>query len=89
MEKTTGKRFSDLEAPLLVSVRSGAPISMPGMMDTVLNLGINDDVARALIKLIGDERFVWDAYRRFITMLSDVVIHKDRHKFEHQFDEVK
>ena len=89
LEKTTGKRFSDLKAPLLVSVRSGAPISMPGMMDTVLNLGINDDVARALIKLIGDERFVWDAYRRFITMFSDVVMHQDRHYFEHEFDEVK
>ncbi|MFC1802573.1 pyruvate, phosphate dikinase [Thermoproteota archaeon] len=89
LEKTTGKKFNDLEAPLLVSVRSGAPISMPGMMDTVLNLGINDKVAEAMVELTGDERFVWDAYRRFITMFSDVVMGLKRHDFEAVFDKVK
>ncbi len=77
LEKTAGKKFNDEINPLLVSVRSGAPISMPGMMDTVLNLGINDAVAEAMVKLTGDERFVWDAYRRFLTMFSDVVMHQD------------
>ena len=89
LEKTTGKKFNDSENPLLASVRSGAPISMPGMMDTVLNLGINDKVAEAMVKLTGDERFVWDAYRRFLTMFSDVVMHQDRHAFEGVFDKVK
>ena len=89
LEKTTGKKFNDLQAPLLVSVRSGAPISMPGMMDTVLNMGMNDKVAEAMIKLTGDERFVWDAYRRFITMFSDVVMGLERHDFEGVFDKVK
>jgi pyruvate,orthophosphate dikinase len=89
LENTAGKKFNDRENPLLASVRSGAPISMPGMMDTVLNLGINDNVADALIKLTGDERFVWDAYRRFLTMFSDVVMHQDRHAFEGVFDKVK
>ena len=89
LEKTTGKKFNDLEAPLLVSVRSGAPISMPGMMDTVLNMGMNDKVAETMIKLTGDERFVWDAYRRFITMFSDVVMGLERHDFEGVFDKVK
>jgi len=89
LEKTTGKRFNDPESPLLVSVRSGAPISMPGMMDTVLNLGMNDKIAEAMIKLTGDERFVWDAYRRFITMFSDVVMGLERTAFENVFDKVK
>lgn len=89
LEKTAGKKFNDPENPLLASVRSGAPISMPGMMDTVLNLGINDKVAEAMVKLTGDERFVWDAYRRFLTMFSDVVMHQDRHAFEGVFDKVK
>ena len=89
LEKTTDKKFSDPDAPLLVSVRSGAPISMPGMMDTVLNLGLNDKVAEALIKLTGDERFVWDAYRRFITMFSDVVMDLERHDFEGVLDKIK
>ena len=89
LEKTTEKKFNDPNAPLLVSVRSGAPISMPGMMDTVLNLGINDVVAETMIKLTGDERFVWDAYRRFITMFSDVVMGLERHDFEGVFDKVK
>ncbi len=82
LEGKTGKRFGDAESPLLVSVRSGAPISMPGMMDTVLNLGLNDDTAQALIKLTGDEWFVYDAYRRLITMFGDVVMHRERAKFD-------
>jgi pyruvate,orthophosphate dikinase len=89
LEKNTGKRFGDTNAPLLVSVRSGAPISMPGMMDTVLNLGMNDEVAKAVIGLTGDERFVWDAYRRFVTMFSDVVMGQERHDFEEVFDKFK
>ncbi len=89
LEEKTGKRFGDPENPLLVSVRSGAPISMPGMMDTVLNLGMNDEVVEGLAKLTGDPRFAYDAYRRFITMFSDVVMHLDRHKFEEIFEEEK
>jgi pyruvate,orthophosphate dikinase len=89
LEKNTGKKFGDAKAPLLVSVRSGAPISMPGMMDTVLNLGMNDKVADTMVKLTGDERFVYDAYRRFVTMFSDVVMGQERHAFEAVFDEVK
>jgi len=89
LEESTGKRFDDPENPLLVSVRSGAPVSMPGMMDTVLNLGLNDKVAQGLIKLTNNERFVWDAYRRFITMFADVVKGLDRRKFEEVFEEVK
>lgn len=89
LEKTTNKKLGDPEAPLLVSVRSGAPISMPGMMDTVLNLGINDQVVKGMIKLTGDERFVWDAYRRFITMFSDVVMGQERHAFEDVFNIAK
>jgi pyruvate,orthophosphate dikinase len=89
LEKATGKKFGDVKAPLLVSVRSGAPVSMPGMMDTVLNLGMNDKVAEAMIKLTGDERFVWDAYRRFVTMFSDVVMGQERHDFDLVFEKVK
>lgn len=89
LQETTGKKFNDAEFPLLVSVRSGAPVSMPGMMDTVLNLGMNDEVAKTMIKLTGDERFVWDAYRRFITMFSDVVMGLDRHDFESVFNKIK
>jgi pyruvate,orthophosphate dikinase len=89
LENITGKRFGDTTAPLLISVRSGAPISMPGMMDTVLNLGINDQIAEAMINLTGDERFVYDAYRRLITMFSDVVMHQDLHNFESVFRKVK
>jgi pyruvate,orthophosphate dikinase len=89
LEETAGKKFNDPENPLLASVRSGAPISMPGMMDTVLNLGINDAVAESMVKLTGDERFVWDAYRRFLTMFSDVVMGQERHAFEGVFDKVK
>jgi len=89
LEKRTGKRFGDPENPLLVSVRSGAPVSMPGMMDTVLNLGMNDETAEALVKLTGDERFVYDAYRRFITMFADVVMNAERAKFDEVFDAEK
>jgi pyruvate,orthophosphate dikinase len=89
LEKSTKKKFNDPETPLLISVRSGAPVSMPGMMDTVLNLGLNDEVAKTLINLTGDERFVWDAYRRFITMFSDVVMGLERHDFEGVLNKVK
>ncbi len=89
LEDWVGKRFGDPDNPLLVSVRSGAKFSMPGMMDTVLNLGMNDEVAAALVKLSGDERFVWDAYRRFVMMFGDVVRGIDRELFEQCLDEVK
>ena len=82
LEKRTGKSFGDPENPLLVSVRSGAPVSMPGMMDTVLNLGLNDEVAASLVKLTGEEWFVYDAYRRLITMFGDVVMDAEREKFD-------
>ena len=74
MEKLLGKRFGDLDKPLLVSVRSGARDSMPGMMDTILNLGLNDQTVLALVKASGNERFAWDCYRRFIQMYGDVVM---------------
>ena len=74
LEKMTGKKFGDPENPLLVSVRSGARASMPGMMDTILNLGLNDQVAESLVSMTNNPRFVYDAYRRFIQMFSDVVM---------------
>ena len=89
LEKETAKKFGDPKNPLLVSVRSGAKFSMPGMMDTVLNLGMNDKVAEGMIALTGNERFVWDAYRRFIMMFGDVVMDVKRHYFEECLDEVK
>ena len=82
MEELTGKKFGDVEHPLLVSVRSGARASMPGMMDTILNLGLNNEVAESMVRLTGNERFVYDAYRRFIQMFSDVVMELPREKFE-------
>src|SRR5687768_11056379 len=82
IEDITGKRFGDAADPLLVSVRSGARVSMPGMMDTVLNLGLNDDTVRGLAAASGNPRFAWDSYRRFIQMYSDVVLGLDHHKFE-------
>ncbi len=82
IEQTTGAKFGDAENPLLLSVRSGARASMPGMMDTVLNLGLNDDTVAALAKKSGDERFAWDSYRRFIQMYGDVVLNVPHHKFE-------
>jgi pyruvate,orthophosphate dikinase len=89
LEEKTGKIFGDREDPLLLSVRSGAPVSMPGMMDTVLNLGLNDDVIQGLIELTDDEHFTYDSYRRFITMFSDVVMYQDRQKFERILEEVR
>jgi len=80
--KIVGKRFGDPNNPLLVSVRSGARASMPGMMDTVLNLGLNDETVEALARLSGDRRFAYDSYRRFITMYSDVVLGVEHHHFE-------
>src|SRR2546428_156783 len=74
MEKLLGKKLGDLERPLLVSVRSGARDSMPGMMDTILNLGLNDQTVLALVKASGNERFAWDCYRRFVQMYGDVVM---------------
>ena len=82
IEKLTGKKFGDASNPLLVSVRSGARASMPGMMDTVLNLGLNDETAEGLAKLSGDRRFALDSYRRFITMYSDVVLGVHHHTYE-------
>ncbi len=94
VEKETGKKFGDIENPLLVSVRSGARVSMPGMMDTVLNLGINDDAVQGLAKKTGNERFAWDSYRRFIQMYGDVVMGVRPEKgeidpFEKAIDELK
>ncbi len=80
--KLTGSTFGDADNPLLVSVRSGARASMPGMMDTVLNLGLNDDTVEALAEAAGDERFAYDSYRRFITMYSNVVLGIEHHHFE-------
>ena len=89
VEQSTGKRFGDKENPLLVSVRSGAKFSMPGMMDTVLNLGINDETVQGLVALTGDERFAYDAYRRFIQMFSKIVLDTDPRDFEKLLDEYK
>src|SRR5688572_12399348 len=82
IESVTGKRFGDPADPLLVSVRSGARVSMPGMMDTVLNLGLNDATVEGLAAAAGDARFAWDSYRRFVQMYSDVVLGLDHHRFE-------
>ena len=89
MEALVGKKFGDKENPLLVSVRSGARASMPGMMDTILNLGINDDVAATLAAKSGNVRWAYDSYRRFIMMFSDVAMGYERLKFEDIMDEVK
>jgi pyruvate,orthophosphate dikinase len=89
VEKLTGKTFGDAANPLLVSVRSGARASMPGMMDTVLNLGLNDQTVEGLAKLAGDRRFAFDSYRRFIQMYSNVVLNLDHHMFEEILDEHK
>ncbi|NLF31669.1 MAG: pyruvate, phosphate dikinase [Planctomycetes bacterium] len=89
VEKFTGKTFGRGPNPLLFSVRSGAAASMPGMMDTVLNLGLNDETLQALIDLTGNERFAWDAYRRFMQMFGDVVLGMEHHDFEHALDGVK
>lgn len=89
LEEITGKRFGDPENPLLVSVRSGARVSMPGMMDTVLNLGLNDESVKGLAKKSGNPRFAYDSYRRFIQMFADVVMELPRAKFEAIIDELK
>ena len=89
VEKLTGKNFGSSENPLLVSVRSGAPVSMPGMMDTILNLGLNDDTVKALAKSSGNERFAYDSYRRFIQMFSDVVLGVDLDKFEKRLEQAR
>ena len=89
MEEITGKKFGDMENPLLVSVRSGARASMPGMMDTILNLGLNEQVVEALAKKSGNPRWAWDCYRRFIQMYSDVVMEVGKKYFEQLIDKMK
>ncbi|KAA0212140.1 pyruvate, phosphate dikinase [bacterium] len=89
IEKSLGRTFGKGPKALLVSIRSGAAASMPGMMDTVLNLGLNEQTVAALIKETGNPRFVYDSYRRFITMYGDVVMHADRKRFEHEFEALK
>ena len=89
MEGITGKKFGDLENPLLVSVRSGARASMPGMMDTILNLGLNEQVVEVMAKKSGNERWAWDCYRRFIQMYSDVVMEVGKKYFEQLIDKMK
>ena len=89
LEKMTGKKFGDKNNPLLVSVRSGARVSMPGMMDTILNLGLNDEVVEGLSSLTNNPRFAYDSYRRFIQMFSDVVMQQEKSKYERILDKVK
>ena len=89
MEEVTGKKFGDLENPLLVSVRSGARASMPGMMDTILNLGLNEDVVEVMAKKSGNARWAYDCYRRFIQMYSDVVMEVGKKYFEELIDKMK
>ncbi|RJF85415.1 pyruvate, phosphate dikinase [Sphingomonas cavernae] len=89
IEGVTGKKFGDASDPLLVSVRSGARVSMPGMMDTVLNLGLNDETVKGLAEVSGDPRFAWDSYRRFIQMYSDVVLELDHGSFEEALEIAK
>ncbi len=89
METITGKKFGDMKNPLLVSVRSGARASMPGMMDTILNLGLNEDVVEAIAKMSGNPRWAWDCYRRFIQMYSDVVMEVGKKYFEQLIDKMK
>jgi pyruvate,orthophosphate dikinase len=89
LEEETGKKFGDLKNPLLVSVRSGSRASMPGMMDTILNLGLNDEVVDALAETTGNPRWAWDCYRRFIQMYSDVVMETGKKYFEELIDEMK
>jgi pyruvate,orthophosphate dikinase len=89
LEEITGKKFGDKENPLLVSVRSGARASMPGMMDTILNLGLNEDVVEVLATKSGNPRWAWDCYRRFIQMYSDVVMEVGKKYFEQLIDKMK
>jgi len=89
VEEGLGRKFGDPKNPLLVSVRSGARVSMPGMMDTVLNLGLNDETVKGLAAMAGDERFAWDSYRRFIQMYGSVVLAVDHHRFEEIIEHTK
>jgi pyruvate,orthophosphate dikinase len=89
LELITGKKFGDIQNPLLVSVRSGARASMPGMMDTILNLGINEEVAESLANQSGNPRWAWDSYRRFIQMFSDVAMGVGKESFERRIEEMK
>lgn len=89
LEKLMGAKFGDKKNPLLVSVRSGAAQSMPGMMDTILNLGLNPDTVEGMIAKTGNERFVWDSYRRFIQMFGDVVMGVPHDQFEAALQDVK
>jgi pyruvate,orthophosphate dikinase len=89
LEESTGKRFGDAEDPLLVSVRSGAAVSMPGMMDTILNLGLNDEAVEGLARATGNKRFAYDAYRRLVQMYGDVVAGVDAHRFEQELSALK
>ena len=89
VEQELGARFGDADSPLLVSVRSGAPVSMPGMMDTVLNLGLNDRTVEGLAAASGDRRFAYDSYRRFIQMYADVVLEVDHYQFEEALEDLK
>ncbi|MCP4215435.1 MAG: pyruvate, phosphate dikinase, partial [bacterium] len=89
LEEIMGKKLGDKDDPLLVSVRSGAAVSMPGMMDTVLNLGLNDESVKGLAKRSGNERFAYDSYRRFIQMFSNVVLEIHHHKFEEVLEACK
>jgi pyruvate,orthophosphate dikinase len=89
LEKKTGKGFGDAEKPLLVSVRSGSAISMPGMMDTILNLGLNSETLKGLIKLTDNPRFGWDTYRRFIQLFGKIALDIDDEEFDEEFEKVK
>ncbi|HEU5111882.1 MAG TPA: PEP/pyruvate-binding domain-containing protein, partial [Acidimicrobiia bacterium] len=89
LEQSSGRSFGSGPAPLLLSVRSGAKVSMPGMMDTVLNLGINDEVVKALIEWSGDSHFAWDAYRRFVQMYGNVVLGVPEHRFQDVLTELR
>ena len=89
LEETTGKKFGSKDSPLLVSVRSGASVSLPGMMDTILNLGLSEEVVKGLAKKSGNERFAYDAYRRFIQMFGNVVLGMEHHGFEHILSDKK
>ena len=89
VEEKAGKKFGDSENPLLVSVRSGARLSMPGMMETILNLGMNDETVEGMIKLTNNPRFCYDSYRRFLTMFGSVAWDIERMKFEEYIDKIK
>src|SRR5437867_8234509 len=89
LEKKTGKRFGDMNDPLLVSVRSGAAVSMPGMMDSILNLGLNDEAVKGLARVTGKHRFANDSYRRLIQMFGEVVDGIDAHRFEQALSDLK